>query len=209
MLVGIVETPFSIHRDLLTSKSTFFNAALAGSWKEAATGRIRLTDEDPELFSVYVLWIYNQDWKSTGAGKAISFDACCRLYVLADKLGSEVLQDVAIDKLCEYAMGNGAEIHVAAISFVYGATLPGSVLRRLLADLLAWELDVTKFKALIDAAPECLYDALKVCTDLLTVNSKVAPPYRDESACKNYHVHQDGKPCSFPSKRKTGQDKPA
>ncbi|KAL8637974.1 MAG: hypothetical protein Q9226_009046 [Calogaya cf. arnoldii] len=56
VLVGPTETPFCIHWGLLTSKSSFFNAALTGPWQESTEGKVELADEDPELFSIYVLW---------------------------------------------------------------------------------------------------------------------------------------------------------
>lgn len=204
ILVGPTETPFSIHRGLLTSKSAFFNAALAGSWQEATSGTVRLSDEDPELFTLYFLWMYDRVWTKDERGEELTFNACCRLYVLADKLASETLQNLAIDKLREYGMRPHSELDVGfnieTISFVYGATLRGSVLRNLVVDILAWRMKIPSFRGLIDAAPECLYDALRVCTKHMDHLHKGAPPYKDKSAfCKKYHVHRDGDTCCSPA----------
>lgn len=206
ILVGPAEKSVFIHRTLLTSKSAFFNAALAGPWAESTTGIIRLSDEDPELFSLYASWIYNHEWAKDADGKEATFHTCCHLFVLADKLGSEALQNAAIDKLREYGMRPHLELSVETISFVYGATLPGSVLRKLVTDILAWEMDPISFRGLITAAPECLYDAFRVCTNRLPIDSKVPLPYQDDQACKNYHIHYEGSFCSLPSNLGTGED---
>ncbi|KAL8744271.1 MAG: hypothetical protein Q9184_008019, partial [Pyrenodesmia sp. 2 TL-2023] len=141
ILVGPAEESIFIHRNLLTSKSAFFNAALAGPWAESTTGVVRLSEEDPELVSLYASWIYNHEWAKDADGKEATFDTCCRLYVLADKLGSEALQNAAIDRLREYGMRSQVGLSVNTISFIYGATLPGSVLRKLVTDMLAWEMN--------------------------------------------------------------------
>lgn len=213
ILVGPAENPFSIHRDLLTSKSTFFNAALAGTWAESTTGIVHLRDDDPELFSLYGRWIYGWEWTKDGNGEELRFEACCRMYVLADKLGSETLQNLAVDKLREYALRSQEDgqvcLNVATISFVYGATTSRSGLRKLVADMLAWQMSVPSFKGLIDAAPECLYDALRVCKrriNRLPKDQKGSRPYRDKGAfCESYHVHHDGSTCSLPGNPGTGE----
>ncbi|KAI4283783.1 MAG: hypothetical protein L6R38_001948 [Xanthoria sp. 2 TBL-2021] len=196
ILVGTAETPFSIHWGLLTSKSTFFNAALTGSWKESSEGKIRLVEDDPELFSTYVLCIYNQDWTLDQNGKALSSDAHCRLYIMADKFGSEASQNLIIDNLRERATRSKFEMRFTTFGYVYDNTLPGNPLRKLLADFLAWKLSLPYYKSLVDVAPQCLYDALEVYEKRLSLGSKATTPYHDTVACKNYHIHQDGTSCS-------------
>ncbi|KAL8734578.1 MAG: hypothetical protein Q9166_001478 [cf. Caloplaca sp. 2 TL-2023] len=198
VFVGTSKKPFIVHRDLLIAKSTFFNAALTGTWKEATEGKIRLTEEDPAIFSTYVLWIYNQNWTCDGDGKELTFDACCRLYILADKFGSEALQNLAIDKLRHRVMGKHTGLHLPTIAFAYEATLPGSPLRKLLADYIVLKADSTKCKSLIDVAPECLFDAFKICKDRIPLSSRGVAPYDDQFACGNYHVHRDGNICPSP-----------
>ncbi|KAI4107883.1 MAG: hypothetical protein LQ339_002493 [Xanthoria mediterranea] len=199
VLVGIAGTPFCIHWGLLTSKSTFFNAALTGSWQECSDGKIRLVEEDPELFSTYVLWIYNQDWTvdETNGGKPLSSDAHCKLYILADRFGSESLQNQIVDRLRDRAAATRSrfEMRVKTFGFVDENTVEGAPLRRLLVDFLVWRLSLKLYGELVEVAPQCLYDALEVygkrCSEF-----KMEPPYRDSVACKNYHVHQDGTACS-------------
>ena len=99
-------------------------------------------------------------------------------------------------------------MRVKTFGFVYENTVEGAPLRRLLADFLVWKLSLKNYGELVEVAPRCLYDALEVfgkrCSNLET-----APPYREEVACKNYHVHQDGAACTsaVPSDAKSGKSK--
>ncbi|KAL8787675.1 MAG: hypothetical protein Q9213_002106 [Squamulea squamosa] len=193
VVAGAAETPFHIHRGLLMSKSAFFDAALTGSWKEATEGKIRLIDDDPEIFSSYVLWIYNQDWKSSRNGEELCFDACCHLYVLADKLGSEALENSAIDQLCQYAARDAPGWMPKTVRYVYDTTSPGSPLRRLMADFLAWEMNLSEFKGLVDLAPACLYNALKVCVDRLLTVAGGTFPYDGKTALAQARILRESK----------------
>ncbi|KAL8848256.1 MAG: hypothetical protein Q9221_006729 [Calogaya cf. arnoldii] len=197
VLVGPAETPFCIHWGLLTSKSSFFNAALTASWQESSEGKVRLAEEDPELFSIYVLWFYNQDWTSDHDGKALSGYAHCRLYILADKYGSEALQNQIIDILCERAAQPSFRMRLASFKVVYDNTLPGTPLRRLLADFLAWKLKLRHYEDLAELVPQCFHDALEVCKTRLSTTSGKMIPFHASVACKNYHVHLDETFCPF------------
>ena len=86
-------------------------------------------------------------------------------------------------------------MRVKTFGFVYENTVEGAPLRRLLVDFLVWKLSLKNYGELVEVAPRCLYDALKVygkrCSYL-----EIEPPYRDSVACGNYHVHQDGTVCT-------------
>lgn len=58
VLVGVEETPFAIHEQILKAKSDYFRAALSGPWKEAEQRSFRFEDVRPEDFAVYVYWLY-------------------------------------------------------------------------------------------------------------------------------------------------------
>ena len=52
---------FACHQDVL-SLSPFFAAALKGQFYESATGRIELPDEEPEIFSSVLEYLYKGDY---------------------------------------------------------------------------------------------------------------------------------------------------
>ncbi|KAI4268569.1 MAG: hypothetical protein LQ337_007768, partial [Flavoplaca oasis] len=206
VLVGPSEYCFSIHWGLLTSKSTFFNAALTGSWTEAEEDTVRLVEEVPELFAIYVVWIYGHDWTVDHLGREYGLATSSRLYVLADKLGSEELGNLIIDRIRAIVAGPDVFLSCETIEFVYDNTLPKTPLRRLLVDILTWELKPDK--NLVTEVPECLYDIVWVFINRQNKKISDKKPYADNTACKNYHIHRDGTPCPLLIKPDADHSKP-
>ncbi|CAI7671915.1 unnamed protein product [Penicillium bialowiezense] len=57
--VGPNKESFSIHEKLISSCSPFFDTALAGPWKEASEHSVKLPEDEPEIFTLYVRWLYS------------------------------------------------------------------------------------------------------------------------------------------------------
>lgn len=55
---GRPETQFLVHKELLTSASPFFDAALNGSFKEGLEQIVRLPEEKTEVFEWFLQWLY-------------------------------------------------------------------------------------------------------------------------------------------------------
>lgn len=51
-------TIFSVHENLIRSSSAFFDAATRGVWKESAARQVLLPEDDPEIFELYLHWLY-------------------------------------------------------------------------------------------------------------------------------------------------------
>ncbi|KAL8693323.1 MAG: hypothetical protein Q9218_001842 [Villophora microphyllina] len=201
ILVGSDEKPFYVHKALLCSRSEFFRAAFGGLFKEATEKQVRLPDEDPELFPQYLLWVYNQNI-TLRAGLArgeFDMDGWCHLFVLAEKLGSGVLQNKVIDALCWYiSAGEDKELKSESAHFVWDTTLPGSVLRKILVDLMAYDIYFGEAPDLVEAPSQVLYDVLVVCTHRLPhrLDDEIAPFDKDyNDRCKRYHTHGAGETC--------------
>lgn len=173
-----------------------------GSFKEATERKIHFLDEDPKVFKFYAMWIYNQGLKFGKAEEQLKVDDCCRLYILAEKLGSESLQNLVIDEICDCALDGKRvdciDLTASTINFVYGATLPTSRLRSILVDTFAWQLAAENVPGLIDAVPEYLFEVLKICTRRLPIrlSNEVGP--LDEDKCETYHIHRNGESCQAP-----------
>lgn len=101
-----------------------------------------------------------------------------------------------MDRLCNIAQQKSHPLLISTTKTVYDATLPGSPLRRLVADSLAWDLQLSHPVQLIEAVPELLYDALAICKGRLERRDRSRAPYY-EDVCRNYHVHREGNRCSF------------
>ncbi|KAF2121999.1 hypothetical protein BDV96DRAFT_640068 [Lophiotrema nucula] len=52
------EKKFLVHKDLIASRSQFFATALSGPWKEAEDKVVKLSDDDPQTFELYVQLLY-------------------------------------------------------------------------------------------------------------------------------------------------------
>lgn len=194
--VGDDERPFHIHKKLLCSKSTYFKAAFEGSFKEASEKKLHLLDEDPKIFRFYAIWIYNQDLQIRGKNDE-DLNVCCRLYILADKLGSAGLQNIVMDVIHKIIKRRRyINLESENVNFVYNNTLPGSHLRDILVDALAWQMDADSHPDLINAVPEFLYAALKICTGRLPLRLGDEKGPLDMNRCRIYHVHSDGHICS-------------
>jgi hypothetical protein len=101
-----------VHEDLLTYHSSFFRAALTGHFKEAENKCVVLEDDDPQVFELFVHWLYHKrfptkddaadlfaawtaedDYGGSKAGNLIC------LYVFCDKYDIPLLKIRIIDDL--------------------------------------------------------------------------------------------------------------
>ena len=58
------ETNYLVHKELLTSASPFFAAALNGTFEEGLDQVVRLPEEKPEIFEWFLQWLYTGTLKS-------------------------------------------------------------------------------------------------------------------------------------------------
>ena len=75
VLVGPNKNRFCIHENLLKLHSDYFRAALEGTWKEAITKTFTLSDENPDVFNLFVHWLYHMksDWSTASKDNDIEF----------------------------------------------------------------------------------------------------------------------------------------
>jgi hypothetical protein len=194
---------------LLTASSAFFAGAFKeDGFEESSQGEIHLIDETPNAFERFLYWLYTgKIRKATSAKEAIDLT---NLYVMADKLCLESLQNHVMDALrewykFEYVMG-------PTIAYAYEHTMPGSAFRKYCTEQWAWDLACTKMMGMDDAALSALpvekflakrdfelqvkqngdfaYD---MCLALLNVASEDEDPSERLHCC--YHEHRSGTQC--------------
>ncbi|EXJ63002.1 hypothetical protein A1O7_03446 [Cladophialophora yegresii CBS 114405] len=122
VVVGLSpERCWVVHEQLLTSASRFVKTALTPGFRESEERTIRLPEEDPDVFDLFVNYLYT----STTGG--LSLDMRLRLYVLADRLQAVVLGDsirATLDGItCRF-------LSEAQLEYVLEHTRPGDLLRR-------------------------------------------------------------------------------
>jgi len=58
VLVGKKRKEFNVHKKLICQASKFFNDAFSGPFKEGQENRMHMPEDDPEVFSCFVDWLY-------------------------------------------------------------------------------------------------------------------------------------------------------
>jgi hypothetical protein len=46
------------HESFLTMRSEFFRRAMNGAWEEADTRVVKLPEDDPDIFALYINYVY-------------------------------------------------------------------------------------------------------------------------------------------------------
>jgi len=108
IFVGGEKQKWCLHEDLLCDRSDYFRKAFQGGFKEAKTKEIYLDKNDifdTTAFGPFVDWVCGNTLQHRYySGDCIvtqeDLDAMmsyCKLYTLAEYLGIEILQNIAVD----------------------------------------------------------------------------------------------------------------
>jgi hypothetical protein len=143
---GEAQRTFGVHETLIINRSLFFKKAISGSWREAEDREVALPDDEPEVFALYIHYLYT----GTLAAKpdpippqyrgGLEYLRLTKLYVLAEKLqditqlkNSIIKNILDISKAIREDRGHHCPGQ-PCISVVYNGTPEGSPARRLLVD---------------------------------------------------------------------------
>ncbi|KAK1147374.1 hypothetical protein N8T08_001455 [Aspergillus melleus] len=134
--VGIPETSFDVHVELLRSCSPFFDRLFKDhSLLEIQTNPVPLPHDDPDLFGDLVSWIYRGTLSKYLVAQDTAF-FLFRLWILAARFEMPELQNyVASHFLVVLNTQPGGVYDKAKIDFVYENTQPDCPLRRLAVDM--------------------------------------------------------------------------
>jgi hypothetical protein len=72
--IGRKKRLYQVHMDLICHHSEYFRTAYNGRWRESEEGVV-LTDIEPEMFNIFLHWLYTQKYP----------DSCSELIRIADK----------------------------------------------------------------------------------------------------------------------------
>jgi hypothetical protein len=91
---------FTIHKDFICFYSPFFTSAFNGPYKEGQTQSMTLYEVDPEVFGMFVYWIYNRKLPNTTEGsELVNLLHLAKLWVLGDRFLIPSLQNKAIFRI--------------------------------------------------------------------------------------------------------------
>ncbi|KAF2170690.1 hypothetical protein M409DRAFT_19505 [Zasmidium cellare ATCC 36951] len=132
VLVGSQEKRFIVHETPLRENSAFFEAALGRDWKETADRVVKLPEEAPYQFHVYVHWLYRGLYRGMKDGSQFSPRDLARLYTLGSRLQDHDFQDAVVDAFI-YRCGMIPTIPDDNIVYlIFSNTIEGDPMRRFL-----------------------------------------------------------------------------
>lgn len=146
----------SVHEKLIRASSPFFDKALSGAWQESHERTVRLPEDEPEIFAIYVHWLYYATVPvvcgETGDMRDIEYLNLAKAYTLGDKLMDVKFQDATIDAIVETSqvgLVDGLRWYpgTGVVQYVYQNTKVSASIRTLLVDMFlmagtgAWLLE--------------------------------------------------------------------
>ena len=154
--VGAENEEFVLHKDLLTSKCpAFFGAALLGEFSEAQSSTIKLPEDEPKAFQLFIDWIYcgtfppipfRKEWVRQSvhtmkkSGQLGAEGQYHRLYYMAEKWFMHSLANQAIDVIRNFHNGTKTTIHPEFVVMGYHNTCEKSPLRQYLMKSVAFAI---------------------------------------------------------------------
>lgn len=198
MIIGEQQASFYVHRNLICKSSSFFKAALSGSFKEATEGKVILPEDDPDVFEQFVQWVYTKAYNLSPLADSSSENLCkhswqyVRLFVFAEKAQAKKLKDQVLRDFFAFRQrhGNVQLLTYDCVEFAYDHTGPESGLRRLLVAMSVWtdaKIDSEAIAALPELASEVaaglqervhspnLRDPFEMSADLFFKSTKQLP----------------------------------
>jgi len=197
---------FSVHEELVRANSPFFEAALGREWKEAVEGVVTLPDDNPEIFGIYVQWLYcgqifsqvqGKEGEKVDAARWIEewnrLDQC---YALGDKLQDTDFKDCIVDASMEKTRWDKLEF-LGFGPIIYTSSAEKSPVRKLPVELaLRWPDSALEKYCIQQRQPHDNFTAdLMLALSKRTQAERNSPcPYWSDP-CR-YHEHTPlNKPC--------------
>lgn len=128
---GADETEFVLHKNMICDHSPFFKAAFTGMFKEGSTQAMTLEDVGSASFGLLVRWLYTKEVYVCEPGEEklaqnggtnileTSIIHLTDLYLLAERFIMPILQDMAMDYLCDFMRHHNATILLPFVSYIY------------------------------------------------------------------------------------------
>ncbi|KAK4695923.1 hypothetical protein P7C71_g1920, partial [Lecanoromycetidae sp. Uapishka_2] len=134
IIVGKDSIAFNMHRGMLCNVAPYFKAAFDGRFNEAKSKVLVLSEDDPEVFKRFQLWVYTDKVLEKGEAYGdISWTTLIELYVFGSIRGITDLQNAVVDILIDKSKSDN-EVPTGDLQYIYNNTPEGSPLRRLLID---------------------------------------------------------------------------
>ncbi|KAL6900427.1 hypothetical protein GGI43DRAFT_383903 [Trichoderma evansii] len=138
---------FSVHEHLICRTSEYFKRAMNAYWGTSTSGSVTLKEEDPEVFEVYLHWLYYETLPvqndSPGLEGNIEYIQLAKSYALGEMLQDVNFKDAVLDAMLaksRFKQSDGRSWFPVgpAIRCIYEGTPESSAARRLLVDMYTY-----------------------------------------------------------------------
>ncbi|RAL15706.1 uncharacterized protein BO97DRAFT_458575 [Aspergillus homomorphus CBS 101889] len=148
--VGVQHTAFFVDLEQIRPYSNQLYAWMVSA-KRQGTRLMTLRDEDPATFSNFIKW----------TGDRVLFDGLWlpdlapvfKLWHFAERHTCPELKSDLLLYLQSWLGGNRAPIPLSTIQYVYASSRPGSMMRKMVAEVNAWRLGCVEFRGTKTVAP--------------------------------------------------------
>jgi BTB/POZ domain len=141
-LVGPERQPFTVHREIICSKSPFFQNCLDSGLSESSKGEIELPVDLPAAFEEVLKWVYTgsitSPLKEPDGGDYLIVHNLVHTYILADKLCMESLCNEVVDTI--KAWHKNSITNPVFLSHFQDGVLSDSELKKFLVHQLAHDI---------------------------------------------------------------------
>lgn len=201
---------FIISKDRAICHSKLFQRALnpKGTWKEVKENTVRLPEQAPENFQVFVTFVnagciaLDHSWvtkkmatKSKVTGDDKEWCQIAQLWIMGEYLESTSFQDALVDKTVSILQTTG-KVPKTMFREIFTGSISRCGMRKLLADVAVYSwfaADLEEQKS-DEAYVEFFKDVAVALKKRITDTSLSAPYDKKDVGCY-YHDHGKNKPC--------------
>jgi hypothetical protein len=188
-----------VHENLICSSSDFFEKAVQGGWKESEERLVRLKSDSPDVFNVYLHWLYYHTFPvridELGLAGNAEYMQLANAFILGDMLQDGSFQDAVIDAMIDKMTSKATDGKSwfpfgPVIRLIYENTPGSSKARLLLVDIYRYHGDggwLKDWATQEDLPKEFLFDLTVAFLDTKRKPQFAFDPNQD--SCK-YHQHQ-------------------
>ena len=210
--VGASRRQWSIHRNILSHHSSYFDQNIQHGEGETAKETIELLEDDPIAFEMLLKWFYQGQIDDVATlpleKKWDHADACQKLYVLCHRLHMTELKNIAIDQFRKGCNEAGLVPGPEEMKPIYERTPPASPFRRLVSKIAARQImdpqgekDAAAYRDCFEGNADFAIDVINAIKD--GAGGSLFDDPTEGNSCK-YHEHENGESCQKKVKFKHG-----
>lgn len=210
--VGASKRHWSLHRNILSHHSSFFEREVVDTDTKFQGCTIELLDEDPTAFELLVKWLYQgkiDDVSSLAMDKKWEHAfACQKLYTLCDRLQMTELKNLAIDNFRHGCKQAGLVPGPEEMKPIYEKTPRSSPFRKLVSRIAArqimdpdGDIDAATYRDCFESNADFAIDVINAIKD--GAGGSLFDDPTEGNSCR-YHEHENGDTCHKTVKFKKG-----